>query len=43
MTVAVYVPFELSVTEPIVPVPEDLVIVTVEPPIAIVFPFASLA
>ena len=43
VTVAVYVPLELSVTDPIVPVPDDFVIVTVCPPTAIVFPFASLA
>ena len=43
VTVAVYVPLLLSVTAPIVPVPDDFVIVTVCPPTAIVFPFASLA
>ena len=43
VTVAVYVPLELSVTAPIVPVPDDFVIVTVEPPTDKLFPLASLA
>src|SRR5205085_1277791 len=33
----------LSVTDPIVPVPDDRVIVTVEPPAVRLLPFASLA
>ena len=43
VTVAVYVPLLLSVTAPIVPVPDDLVIVTVCPPTVMLFPLASLA
>ena len=43
VTVAVYVPLELSVTDPIVPVPDDFVIVTVEPPTVMLFPLMSLA
>jgi len=38
VTVAVYVPFALSVTLPIVPVPDDLVIVTVAPPVVRLVP-----
>ena len=33
----------MSVTLPIVPVPEDLVMVTVEPPLVRLLPLASLA
>src|SRR5207237_998337 len=43
VTVAVYVPFALSVTALIKPVPADLVIVTVDPPVVRLFPFASFA
>ncbi len=43
VTVAVYVPLLWSVTVPIVPVPEDLVIVTVAPPVVRLLPLASLA
>src|SRR6185503_8340798 len=43
VTVAVYVPLLLSVTDPIVPVPDDFVIVTVEPPVVRLLPLASLA
>ena len=38
-----YVPLPLSVTEPIAPVPELRVIVTVAPPTVRLFPFASFA
>ena len=38
-----YVPLPLSVTEPIVPVPDCFVIVTVEPPVDRLLPFASFA
>jgi hypothetical protein len=43
VTVAVYVPLPLSVTEPMVPVPDCFVIVTVSPPAVKVFPFTSFA
>src|SRR5205809_107252 len=40
---AVYVPWPLSVTEPIVPLPDCFVIVTVVPPEVRLLPFASFA
>jgi len=43
VTVAVYVPLPLSVTLPIVPVPDDLVIVTVAPPVVRLLLVISLA
>ena len=43
VTVAVYVPLPLSVTEPMVPVPLCCVIVTVKPPEVSKFPLASFA
>ena len=43
VTVAVYVPLLLSVTAPMEPVPDNLVMVTVEPPVPIKFPKTSRA
>ena len=43
VTVAVYVPLALSMTAPIVPVPDCLVIVTVDPPEVRLLPLESLA
>ncbi|CAM4370702.1 hypothetical protein AQBE111736_13695 [Aquirufa beregesia] len=43
VTVAVYVPLPASLTVPILPEPDCLVIVTVAPPVPILFPLASLA
>ena len=43
VTVAVYVPSPLSLTEPIVPVPDCFVIVTVDPPLVRLLPNASFA
>src|SRR5436190_2018334 len=43
VTVAVYVPSPWSVTEPIEPVPDCFVIVTVEPPLVRSLPKASFA
>lgn len=43
VTVAVYVPFPLSVTDPTVPVPEERLITTVEPPALRLLPYWSFA
>src|SRR5712671_3085039 len=43
VTVDVYVPLLLSVTEPIVPVPDCFVIATVDPPLVKLFPLTSFA
>jgi len=40
---AIYVPFPLSVTGAILPMPDNFVIVTIEPPVIMLLPLASFA